>query len=266
MPQPKLVFFFDEAHTLFDDTSKALVDKIEQVVRLIRSKGVGVYFVTQNPSDIPDSIASQLGNRVLHALRAYTPKEQKTVRAAAETFRPNPAFRTEDIITTLQTGEALVSLLDDSGAPSVVQHAKILFPLSQIGAITDSQRMSIVQSNGVLAKYDTPVDNVSAYEMLSETEDGDTHGEQEHAERKTEKGSKGTAKQQKGILGKVGKAVFTAVTATFATAVGTAVSDKVAGKKTKSRTSTTQKVVKSATSAATRTITRDILGNIKNMI
>ncbi|MBQ9819558.1 MAG: DUF853 family protein, partial [Bacteroidales bacterium] len=134
MDLPKLVFFFDEAHMLFEDTSKALVDKIEQVVRLIRSKGVGVYFVTQSPTDIPDTILGQLGNRVQHALRAYTPRDQKAVKVAAETFRANPSFSTEEAIMNLETGEALVSFLDEKGAPGMVQRAKILFPLSQIGA------------------------------------------------------------------------------------------------------------------------------------
>ncbi|MFQ9997297.1 MAG: helicase HerA-like domain-containing protein, partial [Hoylesella buccalis] len=139
-PLPKLVFFFDEAHMLFEGTSKALIDKIEQVIRLIRSKGVGIYLITQSPTDIPLSILGQLGNRVQHALRAYTPKDQKAVKSAAETFRTNPAFKTEEAITNLETGEALVSFLDEKGAPQMVERAKMLFPLSQIGAITDEQR------------------------------------------------------------------------------------------------------------------------------
>ena len=140
MDLPRLVFFFDEAHMLFNETSKALVDKIEQVVRLIRSKGVGVYFITQSPTDIPEEILGQLGNRVQHALRAFTPKDQKAVKVAAETFRENPSFKTADAIMELGTGEALVSFLDEKGAPSVVERAKILFPLSQIGAVTEGQR------------------------------------------------------------------------------------------------------------------------------
>ena len=152
MDLPKLVFFFDEAHTLFDDTPKALVDKIEQVVRLIRSKGVGVYFVTQNPADIPDSVLAQLGNKVQHALRAYTPKEQKAVRAAAESFRTNPDFKTEDVITELKTGEALVSFLQEDGSPAVVQRARILFPLSQIGAITEGQRDNLIKRSRIYGK------------------------------------------------------------------------------------------------------------------
>lgn len=153
MDLPKLVFFFDEAHMLFEDTSKQLTDKIEQIVRLIRSKGVGVYFITQSPTDIPDDILGQLGNRVQHALRAFTPKDQKAVRAAADTFRANPNFKTDEAIMNLETGEALVSFLDPKGAPSIVERAKILFPLSQIGALTPEERA------GFMAEYkqNTPV-------------------------------------------------------------------------------------------------------------
>ena len=266
---PKLVFFFDEAHTLFEDTSKALIDKIEQVIRLIRSKGVGIYFITQYPTDIPDNILGQLGNRIQHALRAYTPKDQKAVRAAADTFRANPNFKTDEAIMNLETGEALVSFLDEKGAPGVVQRAKVLFPLSQIGAITEGQRMDIIKQSRVYGKYDTPVDNESAFEILiKEAEEALSVQEaknQEIEETGKEKSSeKKTAK--KGIMGKVLKAIITAITGTVATAVGTAVSDKVTGKKTKSKTSTKEKVIKNTTSAATRTITReisrDILGNI----
>ena len=271
LDMPKLVFFFDEAHTLFEDTSKALTDKIEQVIRLIRSKGVGIYFVTQSPTDIPENILGQLGNRVQHALRAYTPKDQKAVRTAADTFRPNPAFKTDEAIMNLETGEALVSFLDEKGAPSVVQRAKILFPLSQIGAITEGQRLDIIKQSRIYGKYDTPVDRESAVEkLLREAEESDVPAttEQEEtlpAEAKEGKGSILKSKG-KGFLSKVVKAVLTAATATIATSVGTAVSDKVTGKKTKSSKSTTEKMVKNTTSAATRTITReitrDILGNL----
>ncbi len=265
---PRLVFFFDEAHMLFEDTSKAMVDKIEQVIRLIRSKGVGVYFVTQYPNDIPDSILGQLGNRVQHALRAYTPKDQRAVKTAADTFRPNPAFKTDEAITTLETGEALVSFLDEKGAPSVVQRAKILFPLSQIGAITPEQRSAIMRSSRLLGKYDKMVDSVSAYEQLmQEVEEAALPAETSNTSpARTTEGKPATGKKAAGLGSKVLKSVITAVTAAVATAVGTAVSDKVTGKKTKSRTSTGQKIIKNTTSAATRTITReitrDILGNI----
>ncbi|MBR3619318.1 MAG: DUF853 family protein, partial [Bacteroidaceae bacterium] len=164
---PKLVFFFDEAHMLFDGTSKAMVDKLEQVIRLIRSKGVGIYFITQSPSDLPDSILGQLGNRIQHALRAYTPKDQKAVRVAAQTFRANPNFSTEEAIMELGTGEALVSVLDEKGAPTMVQRAKILFPLSQIGAITEGQRIDIQNAAPARIKgYANYFDRESAYEIL----------------------------------------------------------------------------------------------------
>ena len=176
---PKLIFFFDEAHMLFKDTSKALVDKIEQVIRLVRSKGVGVYFVTQSPDDIPEAIAGQLGNRVLHGLRAYTPKEQKTVKAAAQTFRTNPNFNTEAAILELGTGEALVSFLDAKGAPTIVERAKILFPLSQIGAISDEQREAIIRQSRLYGQYEKTFDRESAYEMLVE--------EQKQAEKRAQK-------------------------------------------------------------------------------
>ena len=270
LDKPKLVFFFDEAHTLFEDTSKALIDKIEQVIRLIRSKGVGIYFITQYPTDIPDNILGQLGNRIQHALRAYTPKDQKAVRAAADTFRTNPAFKTDEAIMNLETGEALVSFLDEKGSPGIVQRAKILFPLSQIGAITDGQRLDIIKQSRVYGKYDTPVDNESAFEILiKEAEDALAAQEAEKQaieEAKQEEKEAKSSSKKKGVLGKVLKAIITAITGTVATAVGTAVSNKVTGKKSKSKTSTAEKLIKNSTSDATRTITReisrDILGNI----
>ena len=182
MELPKLIFFFDEAHMLFKDTSKALVDKIEQVIRLVRSKGVGVYFVTQSPSDIPDAIAGQLGNRILHGLRAYTPKEQKAVKAAAQTFRTNPSFNTEEAILELGTGEALVSLLDEKGAPRIVERAKILFPLSQIGAITDNQRQELIRNSRLYGRYDKSFDRESAYEVLVEQQKQEEKLAQKEAE------------------------------------------------------------------------------------
>jgi hypothetical protein len=267
LPLPKLVFFFDEAHMLFEDTSKALLDKIEQVIRLIRSKGVGIYFITQSPTDIPENILGQLGNRVQHALRAYTPKDQKAVKTAADTFRANPAFKTDEAIMNLETGEALVSFLDEKGAPSIVERAKILFPLSQIGAITEGQRLDIIKQSYLYGKYDTPVDRESAYEVLMKEAEEQALVVEEEAKsiEKEVKGGK-TEKKKAGMMGKVWKAVMTAVTSTLATILGTYVSNKVSGKKTKSKTSAKEKVVKNATSAATRTITRelsrDILGNL----
>ncbi|HLU76810.1 MAG TPA: helicase HerA-like domain-containing protein [Burkholderiales bacterium] len=164
--KPKLVFFFDEAHLLFNDAPKALVDKIEQVVRLIRSKGVGVYFVTQNPLDIPDAVLGQLGNRVQHALRAFTPRDQKAVKAAAQTMRPNPAFDAEQAITELGVGEALVSLLDEKGRPGVTQRAYILPPGSQIGPISEAERRAIIRRSVLYGHYEKAVDRESAYETL----------------------------------------------------------------------------------------------------
>ena len=165
--KPKLVFFFDEAHLLFDDAPKALQDKIEQVVRLIRSKGVGVYFVTQNPIDIPEEVAGQLGNRVQHALRAFTPRDKKAIRAAAETFRINPELDVEEAITQLRVGEALVSTLMEDGAPSIVQRTLIKPPRSRLGPVTAKERAIIQSISPLEGKYDTPVDRESAAEVLA---------------------------------------------------------------------------------------------------
>ena len=165
--KPKLVFFFDEAHLLFADPPKALLDKIEQVVRLIRSKGVGVYFISQSPADIPDSVLGQLGNRIQHALRAYTPKDQKAVKAAAQSFRPNPAFDTAAVIAELGTGEALVSFLDEKGAPRQVERAMILPPEGQIGPLDGAARQNMVASSLVYRVYAQSVDRESAYEILT---------------------------------------------------------------------------------------------------
>jgi DNA helicase HerA-like ATPase len=164
--KPKLVFFFDEAHLLFDDAPKVLIDKVEQVVRLIRSKGVGVYFVTQSPMDVPEDVLGQLGNRVQHALRAFTPKDQKAVRAAAQTFRTNPELDTEEAITALGVGEALASTLDDDGIPSIVQRIKVAPPGSRLGTITQQQRQALMAGSLVAGVYDQAVDRDSAYETL----------------------------------------------------------------------------------------------------
>ncbi len=166
LDKPKLVFFFDEAHLLFADAPDALVEKIEQVVRLIRSKGVGVYFVTQNPADVPDKVLSQLGNRVQHALRAFSPRDQKAVRAAAETMRNNPSLDEAAVITELGVGEALVSFLDEKGRPSVVERAFIVPPQGQIGPITARERQQLIQTSLVAGVYDRAIDRESAYEIL----------------------------------------------------------------------------------------------------
>jgi uncharacterized protein len=166
--KPKLVFFFDEAHLLFDEAPKALLEKIEQMVRLIRSKGVGVYFVTQNPLDLPESVLGQLGNRVQHALRAFTPKDQKAVKTAADTLRPNPKLKADRVITELEVGEALVSFLDDKGRPTMVERAFIVPPSSQLGPISDAERAEFMRRSPLAGKYDTPVDRESAYEKLTQ--------------------------------------------------------------------------------------------------
>jgi DNA helicase HerA-like ATPase len=164
--KPKLVFFFDEAHLLFDDAPEILLDKIEQVVRLIRSKGVGVYFVTQNPLDVPDKVLGQLGNRIQHALRAFTPRDQKAVRSAAETMRDNPELDEKTAITELGVGEALVSLLDEKGRPHIVERAFILPPQSKIGPVDAAQRKRLIGESPIAGYYEKTVDRESAYEML----------------------------------------------------------------------------------------------------
>jgi uncharacterized protein len=173
-PKPKLVFFFDEAHLLFNDAPKALMDKIEQVVRLIRSKGIGVYFVTQNPVDVPDTVLGQLGNRVQHALRAFTPRDQKAVAAAAQTFRPNPKLNTAQVIMELGKGEALVSFLEGNGTPAMVERIMVRPPSARIGPITPEERKAIMDASPVKGKYDTAIDAESAYEIIQKRLAGPT--------------------------------------------------------------------------------------------
>jgi DNA helicase HerA-like ATPase len=165
-PKPKVVFFFDEAHLLFDDVPKAMEEKIEQVVRLIRSKGVGVYFVTQNPLDIPETVLGQLGNRVQHALRAFTPKDQKNVKAAAETFRPNPKLDVVKAVTELAVGEALISALDDKGSPNIVERALVSPPHSRLSPLTPEERSRFIRDSVLYGHYEKTVDRESAYEKL----------------------------------------------------------------------------------------------------
>lgn len=184
LDKPKMVFFFDEAHLLFNDAPKVLVQKVEQVVKLIRSKGVGVYFITQSPSDLPDTVLAQLSNRVQHALRAYTPAEQKAVRAAAQSFRPNPAFRTEEAIMDLGVGEALVSMLDEEGKPQIVERAKIICPQSSMSAIDDQVRQSVIMRSSIYGKYDRTVDRQSAYEDLQQIAQNEEQQRAIEAERK----------------------------------------------------------------------------------
>ncbi len=217
--KPKLVFFFDEAHLLFDDAPKALVDKVEQVVRLIRSKGVGVFFITQRPSDVPDSVLAQLGNKVQHALRAYTPAEQKAVRAAAQGFRANPAFDTQDAIMDLGTGEALVSFLDEKGRPSVVERVTILPPQSLMGPIDERRRSAELSYDELYGKYETPVDPESAYEIITADREAAAKAEaeaqaakeREKLEQQKEKEKKATSKRRTSAGRKVANSALNAV-------------------------------------------------------
>ena len=265
---PKLIFFFDEAHMLFDGTSKALTDKLEQIIRLIRSKGVGIYFITQSPTDIPDEILAQLSNRVQHALRAFTPKEQKGVRAAAQTFRANPAFKTEDAIMNLETGEALVSFLDAKGAPSVVERAKMLFPLSQIGAVTEGQRLDIKNALPPRIKaYEDYFDRESAYEVLTAKDEEDAAAEEEarlekqreleKAEKakeleKTERAERAERKQKSSSWTRT---IFGTLVGAVATSVARNVSNSVAKR-------ITNKTAKSVAKSTTHKLTKDILKSI----
>lgn len=268
---PKLVFFFDEAHMLFNGTSKALVEKIEQVVRLIRSKGVGVYFVTQSPTDIPEEILGQLGNRIQHALRAFTPKDQKAVRSAAQTFRANPSFSTEEAIMELGTGEALVSFLDAKGAPSVVERAKILFPLSQIGAITDEERRVLIASAPLTIRaYDTAVDRVSAYEVLTEQqaaaakEAEEAAAQEEEAKRQALEEKEQQKKQRSGVgRGLLGTLIGAAATS-FIRSVSTSMAKSLVGGSSKKSTgkSILGKAAQTATTTATRKIVNETLKNL----
>ena len=290
---PKLVFFFDEAHMLFEGTSKALIEKLEQVIRLIRSKGVGIYFITQSPTDVPNDILGQLGNRIQHALRAYTPKDQKAVRAAAETFRSNPDFNTEEAIMQLETGEALVSFLDEKGAPGIVHRAKILFPLSQIGAITAGQRLDIQNAAPVRIKnYQNYFDRESAYEIISvqnqeqeakaqaEKEQKELEKQQKEAQKEAEKAQKEAEKQAKaeekakkakssGWKRTIFGTLVTTVIASVARSLGSSVGKAITGgssSSNKSSTSATKsaagKAAKSATTAVTKKVSEEILKSI----
>ena len=287
LDKPKFVFFFDEAHLLFDDMSPAFQKKVEQIIRLIRSKGIGVYFITQSPSDIPDTVLSQLGNRVQHALHAYTPKEQKAVKTAAETFRPNPEFDTTEVISTLGTGEALVSVLEEKGAPSIVQQVDILPPQSFIGAIEDNYRAELMSISSLRDKYRNAVDRESAYEMLLNKIDNNPNvqseipqdapireipnqaeqapaqqapAQQAPAEQQAPAQQAPEQPKQKGLLEDV-----------IGIAVGTAV-DQMAKQTTKSKRKTTRKttvekatttVVNTAAREVTKGIIRGLFGNMK---
>ncbi|WP_026381184.1 helicase HerA-like domain-containing protein [Afifella pfennigii] len=253
--RPRLVFFFDEAHLLFDEAPKALVDKVEQVVKLIRSKGVGVYFVTQNPLDVPDSVLSQLGNRLQHALRADTPREAKAVKTAAETFRPNPEFETEEVITNLGVGEALVSTLAEKGVPSMVERTLIRPPSGRLGPITEAERQKVLAASPVHGLYDKPVDRQSAHEILKERAEARAAAEEE-----AEAAADETAARQK-----AGKTSASSSSSNGGGIVGSII-DGLFG-----RSGRRQSVVETAAKQAARTfaaelsrrLTRGVLGSVK---
>ncbi|WP_068071074.1 helicase HerA-like domain-containing protein [Novosphingobium lentum] len=226
--KPKLVFFFDEAHLLFDDAPQALFDKVEQVVRLVRSKGVGVYFISQNPIDIPEKIAGQLGNRVQHALRAFTPRDQKAIRAAAETFRINKDLNVEEAITELKVGEALVSMLDDEGAPTVVQRTLIAPPRSRLGPVTDKERAIIQSISPFAGKYDTAVNRESASEVLAQ-KTVDAAAAAQTVETEGTDAQRAQARATPTMWGKMGRAAMGAI----ASSAGAVVAAELTGRKSR---------------------------------
>ena len=239
LEKPKLVFFFDEAHLLFNDAPQVLLDKIEQVIRLIRSKGVGVWFVSQNPADIPDNVLGQLGNRVQHALRAFTPKDQKAVKTAAQTMRATPAFDTEKAIQELGTGEALVSFLDAKGSPSVVERAMVIAPCSRMGPVTDDERNGLINHSPVYGKYEDDLDRESAFEMLQK-------GVQATTEAQSNPTTKGKAVAvDDGILGGLKDILFGST-----------------GPRGGKRDGVVQSVAKSAARQVTNQIIRGMLGSL----
>jgi DNA helicase HerA-like ATPase len=245
LPKPKLVFFFDEAHLLFTDAPKALMDKIEQVVRLIRSKGVGVYFVTQNPIDVPDRVLAQLGNRVQHALRAFTPRDQKAVQAAAQTFRANPKLDTATVITELGKGEALVSFLEGNGTPAMVERIMVRPPTARIGPITPEERKAIMNASPVKGKYDTAIDSESAYETLQKRIAGTAATPAEAGDAAGGGGGGGG-----GFLGQLGAIVGTI----FGTNTG------------RNRLSTGQVIARSVTRSVTNKVVGGIVANIGKQV
>ncbi len=229
LEKPKLVFFFDEAHLLFADAPQALIDKVEQVVRLIRSKGVGVYFVTQNPADIPEKVLAQLGNRVQHALRAYTPQEQKGVRAAATSFRVNPKLDTETVITELGVGEVLISTLDEKGVPTMVDRAFVVPPVGHIGPITPEQRAALIANSLVAGVYETAIDRESAFEKLSVLHNAKLAEQQQAAEEvavakqqvEQAKAEKAAAKAPDTMWESIGKSAVRSASTSIARSIGT---------------------------------------------
>ena len=241
LEKPKLVFFFDEAHLLFSDAPQALIDKVEQVVRLIRSKGVGVYFVTQNPADIPEKVLAQLGNRVQHALRAYTPQEQKGVRAAASSFRENPKLKTETVITELGVGEVLISTLDEKGVPTMVDRAFVVPPAGHIGPITPEQRVALIANSLVAGIYENAIDRESAFEILStraqarlaqeadETAAAEAAKQQSAAEKEAIRAEKTAARAPDSLAESVGKSVLRSAGTSLGRQIGTKIVRGVLG-------------------------------------
>ena len=253
LPQPKLVFFFDEAHLLFTDAPKSLLEKIEQVVRLIRSKGVGIYFVTQNPQDIPDSVLGQLGNRVQHALRAFTPQQQKFIKQAAQTYRANPAFKVEEVISDLAVGEALVSTLEDKGNPSMVRRILIRPPESKVGPCSPDAKSMAMKADGVGAKYDVTQDRESAYEKLTNTQVS-----QKQAPANDE--PKSTGRQRDSIATKTVKAVVASVSYSVGSAIANAIFGGGRGKSI--GTKAAKSAVRNAASSIGRNVGNEILRGV----
>ena len=237
LEKPKLVFFFDEAHLLFTDAPTELVEKVEQVVRLVRSKGVGVYFVTQNPADIPEKVLAQLGNRVQHALRAYTPQEQKAVKVAATTFRENPKVDTEKAITELGVGEVLISLLDDKGVPTMVDRAFVVPPVGHIGPITPDQRQQLMSTSLVAGIYDKPVDRESAFELLQQKaqekaaaqQQADAQVEAAKQQADADKASRAAARAPDSVWESIGKSVARSASSSIGRQIGTQIVRGVLG-------------------------------------
>lgn len=221
--KPKMVFFFDEAHLLFDDAPKALMEKVEQVVRLIRSKGIGIFFITQNPADVPDTVLGQLGNRVQHALRAFTPKQQKAIKQAAETYRANPKFDVADVITELGVGEALVSTLESKGTPSVVERALIRPPTSKLGPASAEAKRMALKADGVGAKYDTTVDRESAYEVLQKRAEKAAAV----AEKAQKEAAKAKTKKKSSNRQSVGEAAIKSIVRSMSSSVGRSIAREI---------------------------------------
>ena len=258
LPKPRMIFFFDEAHLLFDGAPKALVQKIVQIVKLIRSKGIGVYFVTQSPSDIPDEVLAQLSNRVQHGLRAYTPAEQKSVRAAAKAFRTNPAFNTEEALMALGTGEALVSFLDETGVPSIVENAKILPPQSLIGPADAELVDNIIADDPFNAKYRENVDRESAYELINEAnailaQEAEAAKAEAQAQKAQQKASaKGKSSSKKSTGSTLAKRAVNSATSSAARSVSTNVVNSLLGGKTSDAATIGKRAATSALSSVLR--------------